>query len=183
MKRLVLSAVLAVLASVTATANHHLGHVQTAADDTPNKMGYMPLALAQAGTADQHAGLAVKAKGDTNGMKLHAKHVRCSLTVDGCPIGTGYPGRKATAAVAEHIGLAAEESVASANLKKYAPQVAEKAKAAVEIIDQAVAVAVKVENSASADDAAKLVDQIGSLTAKLVATLKEADVAVGNAAK
>lgn len=159
--RIILTAVLVMLAYTPLAASQQLGNVQT-------EVGQMAMALAkvQAGVADQHAGLAVKSKGNSNDMKMHSKHVFCILTVDGCPIGTGYPGRKAAVAVAQYITAAAE-----------------RAKAAVAVIDEATGVAKSAMNAQDDATTERLVNQLASLTAKLVATVKEAESAVGSAVK
>src|SRR5262249_5570985 len=68
----------------------HIGHVVNSFNDTPNMMGLLPLATAEANVAAQHALLAARAPTNLDQMKLHAGHVINAIDPT---IVTAGPGR------------------------------------------------------------------------------------------
>ncbi len=105
-------------------ARSHVGHVADGFRGTPDGMGLLPAAQAEAEVAAQHAGLA--AKGDLAGMKGHIAHVMHALdpeSAEGGP-GKGYGLINAAQGAARHIQLAADAEGASDNVKLHAQHVA-----------------------------------------------------------
>ena len=103
----------------------HIGHVVNSFADTPNGMGLLPVAFAEARTAAQHAGLAGRAA-TLDGMKLHAGHVINAMdpTIVTAGPGLGYGMKKASLAVANHIELAARAAGASQNVIMHSMHIA-----------------------------------------------------------
>ena len=147
----------------------HIGHVLNGFNDTPNGQGLLPVALAEARTAAQHAALAGRAPGNLDQMKLHAGHVINAVDPTIMPTGPGlgYGVKKAAQGIATHIDLAAKSPGASPNVVMHANHVATSAQNTVQRCDQIVAVAKQVQAATSAADAATLVNQLVSLTAQL----------------
>ena len=56
-------------------AHVHMGHVTDSWGDTPNEMGLLPTAIAEAEIAVQHAGFAADQLDNLEWMQTHAKHV------------------------------------------------------------------------------------------------------------
>jgi hypothetical protein len=149
----------------------HIGHVVNGFNDTPNGQGLLPVALAEARTAAQHAALAARAPGNLDQMKLHAGHVINAVDPAIMPTGPGlgYGVKKAAEGIAMHIDLAAKAPGASPNVIMHANHVATSARNTVQRCDQVVAVAKQVQAATSAAEAATLVNQLVSLTAQLTA--------------
>src|SRR5205814_894139 len=83
--------------------------------------------------------------------------------------GLGYGVKKATAGVITHINLAANTEGASQNVKLHANHIATSSQNTLERVDQAIALAQKIQQAASATDAAALVNQLVSITGQLLA--------------
>jgi hypothetical protein len=100
------------MASEPATPMAHvpLGHVLTSWQDTPDQMGLLPTAQAEAEVAAEHAGFAASRPDDLDWMKLHAGHVvnalDPSIQAEGASLGYGV--RQATQGVAQHVQLMRE---------------------------------------------------------------------------
>lgn len=148
----------------------HIGHVVNGFNGTPDGMGLLPAAMAEARIAQQHAGLAARDPGNLGAMQLHAGHVIHALDPSIVPTGPGrgYGVKKAATGVATHIDLAAKTPGASQNVITHANHVATAAKNVLEWTDQIVALAQKVQAATSAAEAAALMSQIVSLTDQLV---------------
>lgn len=154
-------------------AGVHAAHVANAFSDTPGGRGLLPTALAEARTAAQHAGLALRAPEDLASIKQHARHVAQSVDpaaagAAGAP-GLGYGVKRAALAVAEHVELAAKAEGAPAPLVRHAPHVALAARQAARRADEIVALARRIDAATSAADAAALASQLVSLANELVA--------------
>ncbi len=149
----------------------HLGHVVNAFGDTPNRVGLLPAAMADARVAIQHAQLASRQPTNLDYMKTHAAHVIHAIdpSVEATGPGSGYGVKKAALGVATHIELAAAAEGASGAHVLHAGHVAVSARNTVTRADQIVALAQRVRSAGSAADAASLISQIVSLTQQLVA--------------
>lgn len=148
----------------------HLGHVANAFGDTPDGMGLLPAALAEARIAAQHATLAARDPNNLASMKTHAGHVLHALDPAVVMVGPGrgYGVKKAATGVASHVELAAKAAGASPNVINHSNHIATAARNTVERADQIIALAQQVQNATSAADAANLISQIVSLTDQLV---------------
>ncbi len=148
----------------------HIGHVVNSFSDTPNGMGLLPVAFAEAKTAAQHAGLATKAA-TLDAMKLHAGHVINAMdpTIVAQGPGLGYGMKKAALNVATHIELAAKAPGASQNVIMHSAHVATAARNAAARADEIIALAQKVQASTTMPEAAALLSQIVSLCDQVLA--------------
>ena len=149
----------------------HIGHVVNAFGDTPNGMGLLATAMAEARIAATHAGLAGRQPGNLEYMKTHAGHVINALdpTIIAAGPGLKYGLKKAALGVATHIELAAAAQGASANVITHARHVAMSARNTVDRSDQLLALAQKVQAATTAAEAAALVSQMVSLADQLIA--------------
>jgi hypothetical protein len=154
-------------------AGVHIGHVVNGFHDTPGLQGLLPVVMAEARVANQHATLATRQPENLQYMKTHVEHVMHALDPSTVPNlmapGLGYGARKGIVAIAEHIELAAKEADATPTVVGHARHVAMSARNTITRIDQVLALAAQVRAATSAADAAKLVSQLASLAEQLVA--------------
>lgn len=154
-------------------AGVHIGHVLNGFNDTPGLQGLLPVVMAEARVANQHATLATRQPANLQYMKTHSEHVMHALDPSTVPDlmapGLGYGTKKAITAIAEHIELAAKEQDATPNIVNHARHVGMSARNTTVRVDQILALAAQVRAATSAADAAKLVSQMASLAEQLVA--------------
>ena len=154
-------------------AGVHIGHVLNGFHDTPGLQGLLPVVMAEARVANQHATLATRQPENLQYMKTHSEHVMHALDPSTVPSlmapGLGYGTRKAIVAIAEHVELAAKETDATPNVVNHARHVGMSARNTIARIDQVLALATQVRAATSAADAAKLASQMASLAEQLVA--------------
>jgi hypothetical protein len=154
-------------------AGVHVGHVLNGFHDTPGLQGLLPVVMAEARVANQHATLATRQPENLQYMKTHSDHVMHALDPSTVPTlmapGLGYGARKGVVAIAEHIELAAKETDATPSIVTHARHVGMSARNTITRIDQILALATQVRAARSAADAAKLVSQMASLGEQLVA--------------
>jgi hypothetical protein len=158
-------------AGAAAQGNPHIGHVVNAFNDTPNGQGLLPVALAEARLAAQHAALGARNTSNLESMKQHAAHVLHAVaptTVEKGP-GQGYGVKKAAAAVASHIELAARAQGASQAVSTHAMHIATAARNTVQRADKVIALVKQIQAATTAEEAAKLMNQLVPLTEQLVA--------------
>jgi hypothetical protein len=149
----------------------HLGHILNAFNDTPNGVGLLPIAIAEAGIASQHASLALRNPTNLDQLKLHAGHVIHAVdpTVVAMGPGAGYGVKKAATNVATHVDLAGKTPGAAAGVTTHATHVATSSRNVVKRADQIVALCKQVQAATTAEAAAALMNQVSSLAAQLVA--------------
>lgn len=154
-----------------ATARVHIGHVNESFRGTPDEQGLLPTAIAEAKIAQQHAALAAKTPDNLDAMKRHTDHVLHTVdpTVVESGPGLGYGVKRAAAGVAQHIELAAQTSVASANVKTHATHVAASAKTVAARADEILALGQRIQAATSASEAAPLVTELHALTEQILA--------------
>jgi hypothetical protein len=148
----------------------HLGHVVSGFGDTPGGQGLLPVAMAEARVAAQHAGLASRSPANLAAMKTHMGHILHAIDPAEAPAGPGqgYGVKKAANAVAQHIELAMRAQGASAGVTQHAPHVATSARNTIKRADEIIALAKQVQMATDAAAAAMLVSQIASLAEQLV---------------
>lgn len=147
----------------------HLGHILNSFGDTPDKSGLLPMALAEARTASQHAALAVKASANLAMMKTHAGHIINALdpSIEPKGPGKGYGVKKASQGVANHIELAAKAEGASGPVKTHAMHIATAARATDRRADRIIEMAKKIQAATTAEEAAKLAGEMAALCDQL----------------
>ena len=150
-------------------AHTHIGHVMTSWRDTPNMVGFLPAAVADAKVAATHAGLAAKTPDNLQSAKLHAGHVLNALdpTLVAQGPGSGYGVKKAAAGALLHIGNAAKAEGASANVKTHTTHVSASLEDVVKWTDEAIATAQKIQAATSAAEASKLIAELAAQTAAI----------------
>jgi hypothetical protein len=139
--------------------------------DTPDAMGLLPVAMAEARTAAQHAGLAARNPANLDGMKVHAGHVINALDPTIMTTGPGlqYGVKRAALGVANHIELAAKAPGASPNVVTHAAHIAMSARNTAQRADQIIALAKQVQAATTAAEAAALISQMVSQCDQLIA--------------
>lgn len=143
-------------------AHAHMGHVTDSWNDTPNEMGLLPTAIAEAEIAVQHAGFAADQLDNLEWMKTHANHVLHAVdpsAIEAGP-GLGYGVKTAASGVAKHIGFAAESDEASENVKLHAVHVATSANNTVARVDEIAQFARQVLAASTAGEAAPAAKQM-----------------------
>ena len=152
----------------------HIGHVATAFRGTPDGIGLLPAAVAEAEVAHQHATLAGRDPTDLEGMQRHMAHVIHALDpseVESGP-GAGYGVIAAARNGAHHIKLAAASDGASDGVKTHATHVATAAIHAMTMAEEAIDLA---EDIQKAEDAAAAAEMLAELTALTDAILNGMD--------
>jgi hypothetical protein len=149
----------------------HIGHVVNGFGDTPGGVGLLPVAMAEARTAAQHATLAATNPNNLAGMKTHMGHVINALdpTIVATGPGQGYGAKKAALGVVTHIELAAKAPGASQNVITHANHIATSARNAVQRADSIIVLAKLVQAATSAPEALAIVNQVISLSQQLIA--------------
>ncbi|HEX6144624.1 MAG TPA: hypothetical protein VFZ01_18040 [Geminicoccaceae bacterium] len=147
-------------------AHAHMGHVTDAWEDTPEGMGFLPTARAEAEIAAQHAELAASRPDDLAWMKMHAAHVVNALdpSLEAEGPGLGYGVRPAAEGVAKHIAFASESGDATDNIRLHAGHVETSASNVVEWSEQIIERGRQVEATDSVEEAARLVMEMQAMT-------------------
>lgn len=137
--------------------------------DAPGGQSLLSVATIEARTAAQHATLGMRAPTNLEALKTHAGHVINALdpTIVAVGPGTGFGLKKAAAMIQENIEAAAAQPAATANVKVHATHIATSAKNTLARVDAAVTLAMRIQSATTADEAAKLMTQLVSLTAQL----------------
>jgi hypothetical protein len=148
-----------------------MGHVLTGWQDTPEQMGLLPTAQAEAEVAAQHAGFAASRPDDLDWMKLHAVHVVHAIdpSVEPEGPGLGYGVHQAAQGVAQHVRFAADSEDASDNVKLHATHVETSAGNVVVWSQRIVELGRQVQTASSAAEAAPLVVEIETLAQAILA--------------
>lgn len=151
-------------------AHTHMGHVADGFRGTPDGLGLLPTAVADAEVAAQHAGFAGRDPSNLDGMKRHMAHVLHAMdpTEGENGPGSGYGVKAAVAGVVRHIELAAGSEGASDNVTTHANHIATAAGSAGVFADQAIAVARQVQEATDAGRAAEMVQELIALTNAIV---------------
>ena len=150
--------------------HNHIGHVGDGFRGTPDGMGLLPTAAAEAAVAAQHAGLAARDLTDLDGMKRHVGHVLHALDpaqMEGGP-GLGYGVLPAANGAARHIELAAAADGASDGVKTHSLHVATSAKNTAARAEHAIELAKAIMATTSADAAAPVMEELAAVAAQLV---------------
>jgi hypothetical protein len=160
------------LAAQEATADvvPAIAHVLRVSDEfrgTPENMGLLPTAVAEAEIAHRHATLAAEDPEDLDAMKRHAAHVLHALNPDevedGGP-GLGYGVILAASRAAHYIELAAASEGATDGIRTHATHVATAARQAATRAEEALALANDIRDAEEPAEAAALLDELVALT-------------------
>ncbi len=176
LRNITLTAALAGFAAFSAVpvqaneAHAHIGHVMTKWKDTPDQQGFLPVALAEAKVAENHAGLAASDLGDLDSMQLHSRHVLHALdpSVEESGPGAGYGVLKAAKGTKNHIGYAAAFVGASDAVKLHAEHVAESANAVIKRAEDLKQLIAEILAASDAETAAPMVEKMKADAATLI---------------
>lgn len=161
----VLAAAVAAPAAAEEMSHAHIGHIMTGWKDTPDKVGLLPEAKAEAQVAADHIGFALSDPGNLDSIKLHAGHVLHAVDpskIDQGP-GDGYGLIKAAKGIVAHVGYAASSDGASDNVKTHAEHVSTSATDVVEWGSQVADLMQKIQDADSADSAAVMAENAQKL--------------------
>ncbi len=159
-------AVLTAGASAQTPAQSHIRHAADTFRGTPDAMGLLPTAIAEAEIAHQHATLAGRDPTNLESMQRHMTHVIHALDagrVEQGP-GLGYGSILASQRAAQHTELAAASEGASDAVTTHAVHVATAARSAAAQAEQAIDLAEQIQEAESAEAAAELLASLTALT-------------------
>ncbi len=163
-----LVAAAAPLTAQESAAHRHMGHVADGFSNTPEGQGLLPMALAEAAVARQHAEFALRNPSDLSSVQRHAGHVLHAIDpsrIDGGP-GAGYGVVRAASGISQHIDMAGADESASENVFTHAAHVSAAATGAVDRAERAAELAEAIMASGSAEEAAELLNELsGALDA------------------
>jgi hypothetical protein len=144
----------------------HIGHVADAFRGTPDGIGLLPTAVAEAEIANQHAMLAGSDPSSLEGIQRHMAHVIHALDPSKAPRGPGkgYGVIAAADRAARHIELAAVAEGGSDGVKTHATHVATAARNAMANANAAIEVAQQIQKATDAAAAAELLTRLTELT-------------------
>ena len=151
-------------------AHNHIGHVMDGWRDTPDSVGLLPAAIAEAEVAAQHASLAAKDPSNLDAMKRHTAHVLHAVDpeqIENGP-GAGYGVKKGAAGAAQHITAAANADGASDAVKTHATHVATSTQNTVTRADEIVALAQRIASASNASAASAMVAELDALAQALI---------------
>ena len=152
-------------AAAQSAAHRHIGHVADMFNGTPDNVGLLAAAQAEAEVAAQHAGLAAAAE-DLGGIQRHTTHVLHALdasTSERGP-GKGYGLIQAASGCAQHIGMAGESDDASGAVKTHSTHVKTSCANVVAWAESIVAKAAEVAAATDMAAAKALADEIAAMT-------------------
>ena len=149
----------------------HIGHVVNSFNDTPDRTGFLTMAMTEAKVAQQHAALAMRAPTNLDMMKLHAGHIINALdpTIVTAGPGKQYGVKKAATNMAAHIEMAGKAEGSNPSALMHSTHVAAAARSTVARADEIIALAQKIQASTDAPAAAAFLAQIVPLCDQLIA--------------
>jgi len=146
-------------------AHTHIGHVAETFRGTPDRMGLLPTAIAEAEIALQHATLAGRDPTSLDAMQRHAGHVLHALEPgdsEGGP-GRGYGMIEAARRAAHYVELAMVSDGAGEAITTHGPHVATAARSAASMGERAAELAEEILAAEDAAEAAGLLEELTSL--------------------
>jgi hypothetical protein len=148
----------------------HTGHVSDAFRGTPEGLGLLPTAIAEAEIAHRHATLAGNAPSVLESVQRHAGHVIHALDPDRIESGPGlgYGVVAAAQRTAHHIELAAASDGASDGVRTHAIHVATAARNAAANAAAALELGEEILASDDADEATRMLADLTVLTDAIV---------------
>ncbi|MBH15853.1 MAG: hypothetical protein CME30_01045 [Gemmatimonadetes bacterium] len=157
------------VAQGTSAAHRHMGHVADGFRGTPDGMGLLPTAIAEAEVAASHASYAANDLTDLAAMQRHAAHVLHALQGgDGGP-GLGYGLKNAAEGVVAHIEMAGAGEEASQGITTHSNHVATSSRNTLKRADMIIDHISKIQDADSADEAGKLTAEVAELAEQLFA--------------
>ncbi|MEO2158888.1 MAG: hypothetical protein ABGX31_06065 [bacterium] len=155
-------------AQETSASHRHMGHVADAFRGTPEGMGLLPTAIAEAEIAARHASLATSDLTDLASMQRHAGHVLHALEGGEGRPGLGYGLKKAMQGVIAHIEMAANGEGASQGVVTHSNHVATSSQNTLQRADLIIDHLRKIQNTDSAAEAGQITEETATLTELLL---------------
>ena len=152
-------------ATAQSAAHRHIGHVADMFNGTPDNVGLLAAAQAEAEVAAAHAGYAAGSE-DLGGIQRHITHVLHAIdasTSERGP-GKGYGLIAAASGCAQHIGMAGESDDASGAVKTHSTHVKASCQNVVTWAESIVAKAAEVAAATDMAAAKTLADEIAAMT-------------------
>lgn len=150
-----------------------IGYVAANALDTPDKSGYLAMAVTEARVASQHAGFMARALDNLQTLQMHAGHILHAIDPSTIPAATapgkGFGVKRALEAAVTYTDFAAKSTGVSLNIKTHAVHIMGATRSASLRADQIIVVARKIQSATTVAAAAALVGQLTSLCNELVA--------------
>jgi hypothetical protein len=158
-------------AAAQTTAQTHIGHVMTGFPSAPNGAALLAVAEADAALAVEHARLAGSNQTDIGPMVNHARHVLRILDASAAPRGpgSGMGVGPASAAIAQHIEMAAQAEGATDGVRTHAAHVATAARAVSARAGEMRTIATRIIATSDYVGAYDLVRRLQQLAAQLTA--------------
>ncbi len=152
------------------TAHRHIGHVGDMFNGTPDNMGLLPVAQAEAEVAQQHAGLASGAE-DLAGIQMHIRHVLHAIdpTTSERGPGKGYGLIHASTGCADHIRMAGDADDASGAVTTHASHVEASCRNVAMWADEIAEKAAAVAAASEMDEAKQYAEEIASMVQAILA--------------
>lgn len=148
----------------------HLGHVADGWRDTPEGMGFLPTAVAEARVAAQHAEFAARDLENLDGMKRHADHVLHAVDTERMAEGPGlgYGVRRAAEGVITHLGMAMDHEETTGNIRTHGNHVVTSTRNTLERVEQIASLIERIQATGTAAEAAPLVQELNLVAARLI---------------
>ena len=152
-------------ATAQSAAHRHIGHVADMFNGTPENVGLLAAAQAEAEVAAAHAGYAAGSE-DLAGIQRHTTHVLHALDASTSERGPGkaYGLVRAASGCAQHIGMAGESDDASGAVKTHSTHVKTSCQNVVTWAESIVAKAAEVAAATDMASAKALADEIAAMT-------------------
>ena len=150
-----------------------IGYISTNYLDTPDKLGLLPIAQAEAKVAAQHAGFMARSLDNLATLQMHAGHVLHALDPRLMPAATapgrGYGLKHALDGIMAYADAAAKDAGATAGVKTHTAHIIAAATGTNARADQVIAIARKIQQATTAKAAASLAGELQSLCDQLLA--------------
>ena len=158
------------VAQQTNPVHAHIGHVMDGFRSTPDGLGLLPTAIAEAKIAAQHATLVAGSADNLDAMKRHAGHVLHAVDPSGMSNGPGlgFGVKAAAVGAARHIRMAADSEGASENVTTHTQHVETSANNTVERADELIALAKAIQEATTVANAATAAERLSTLAAQLM---------------
>ncbi len=148
----------------------HLGHVADGWRDTPDGMGFLPTALAEARIAAQHAEFAARDLEDLTSMKRHADHVLNAVDTERLAQGPGlgYGVKRAAEGVITHLGMAMDHEATTGNIRTHGNHVVTSTRNTLERVERVAGLVERIRAAETAAQAAPLVQELELVATQLI---------------
>jgi len=148
----------------------HLGHVAEGWRDTPDGMGFLPTALAEAAIAAQHAAFAARNLEDLDNIQRHSAHVLHAIDPSRIAEGPGrgYGLQRAAEGVLAHLGMAMDHPEATTNLHNHGHHVVTSTENTLLRVARIRELTDAISAAGSASDAAPWVQELREVAEQLV---------------